>query len=169
MKYVAILLLGTLGSCAWATDQISPDRLSAEIAADGPKTVVLRYYGTEAWKQIENGVRSASTSWLEIAEKLRAVADADAGEELGLALYESLAVAPLRVLPTLARTYRGPIEDLCNVSYEAAVPKEGVAKYLERIEMGLRRAKSEAERSMATACRRGLKKSLSSATSQGLL
>jgi hypothetical protein len=153
-----------------AADLASPDQISAEIEAVGPKAVLFKYYGTEVWSNsIERGIQSASPGWLSVAEKLHGGADGAGGEDLGLALYAALAVAPLRVLPVLSRIYGGTALELCNVSYEAQIPKQGVAVYLQSIRDGLKAAHTPDDRKLAGQCERGLSKSLTTAKSRGLL
>ena len=115
------------------------------------------------------GIQSASESWLNVAEQLKAVADGAAAEDLDLALYAALANRPFRVLPLLQRVYGGSIVQLCNVSFEAELPKQGVAPYISAIRAKLASAGNETERHLAAACMRGLKQSLQTAKAQGLV
>jgi hypothetical protein len=153
-----------------AAERASADQISAEIDSLGPKAVFLKYHGTKIRSNsIERGIQSATPGWLRVAEKLHGGADGAGGEDLGLALYAALAVAPLRVLPVLARIYGRTALELCNVSYEAAIPKQGVAAYLQSIRDGLKAAHTPDERKLAGQCERGLSKSLTTAKSLGLL
>ncbi len=168
--FSSLLIVAGCNCLVGATERVSPDQLSAEIGFVGPKAVLLKYYDTEVWSNsIEPGIRLASPDWLRIAEKLHRGADGAGGEDIGLALYGAVAVAPLRVLPVLSRVYGGTALDLCNVSFEAEVPKQGVAAYLQSVRFGLKAARTPNERKLAASCRRGLSKSLSTAKTQGLL
>jgi hypothetical protein len=166
----SFLLVAGCNCLAGAAERVSPGQLSAEIDAAGPKAVLLKYYDTDVWSNsIEHGIRSAAPEWLRVAEKLHRGADGAGGEDLGLALYGALAVAPLRVLPVLLRVYGGTALELCNVSFEAEIPKQGVAAYLQSVRGGLKAAHTPGERKLAASCSRGLSKSLATAKSQGLL
>jgi len=114
------------------------------------------------------GIRSASPAWLAIANQLFSVSDAGASEDIGIALYEALEVAPLRVLPQLLRIYGGSIEQLCNVSFEVEKPKQGVRNYKRSIRAKLAAARTKHERALAASCSRGLDLSLATATADGL-
>ncbi len=170
LVFSSLLLVAGCNCLVGATERVSPDQLSAEIDSMGSKAVLLKYYDTEVWSNsIELGIRSASPDWLRIAEKLHRGADGAGGEDLGLALYGALAVSPLRVLPVLSRVFGGTALDLCNVSFEAEIPKQGVAAYLQSVRFGLKAARTPNERKLAASCKRGLSKSFSTAKSQGLI
>jgi hypothetical protein len=161
MKIITTILLAVTFHAALAqansNHKITAQLLSAEIQESGASTVLFKYYDTSVWSDdIMPGIESATTEWLAIAEQLRAVSDAGASEDLGLALYRALAVNPLRVLPLLTSIYGGTVQDRCTISFEPELPKEGVTKYLKRIEAGLKKAKNKYEKAMATECRRGL-------------
>jgi hypothetical protein len=160
---------------AWSTTSNAADRVTAaeilrEIELHGAKAVALKYYDTQVWaKSIDPGIRSAAPEWLNVADKLSPGAEAAAGEDIGLALYDALAVAPLKVLPVLSRKYGGTARYLCNVSYEADIPKEGANEYLNKVRRGLMRARTPNEKQLAAQCKKGLAQSLATAKSQGLL
>ncbi len=165
---IVLLLIGWTASANPSTG-VSAAQLEAEMHAVGAHAVLLKYYDTPAWSaSVMSGIRSAAPAWLTVAEKFHSVADGAASEDIGLALYEALGVAPLRVLPLLSRVYGGSFEELCNVSFEAELPKEGVSAYLQAIRTKLGAARTKKERAMAAACSRGLDHSQAAAAAKGL-
>ena len=155
--YVVLLLLAM--SSVWAA------QIKAEIQASGAKAVLLKYYDTPAWSlTIMPGIEFAKPDWLSAAEMLKSQADAAAAEDIGLALYGALEVAPLRVAPVLARIYGNSIEEVCNVSFEAKKPKQGTRAYLQSIRAKLALARTSKEKAIAVACSRGLELSQTTAS-----
>ena len=167
---LAFLLLASFVSpLAAQSASISAKVLRAEISTSGAAPVLQKYYDTPAWENsVMPGIRSANFEWLVIAEQLAPAADGAAGEDLGLALYDGLAVSPFRVLPVLSRMYGRTVEELCNISFEAAIPKQGVVRYVASVQSRLHAANSVQERTVAVSCRRGLERSLQAAKAQGL-
>jgi len=170
MRTVALGLCLLVGAAsANPPTRLSAAQLEAEIHAVGAKTVLIKYYDTPAWSaSIMPGISSASPAWLRVAERLKAGSDAASSEDLGIALYDALAVAPFRVLPVLTRVYGGSLEDICDVSFEAQVPKQGVSAYLQSVREKLASARTEREKTVAAECLRGLELSQAAATEQGL-
>lgn len=149
-----------------SNSRYSASTVAADIRSVGASAVLRRYYETPAWsKSIIPGIRSAAPAWLAVAAQLHQVSDAGASEDLDGALYAALTVAPFRVLPIMLRLYGGTIEDLCNVSFEADVPKPGVSAsaYLDEIRTKLGKAHTSAEKVMATSCYRGLNRAAADA------
>jgi hypothetical protein len=103
-----------------------------------------------------------------VAEEFKAVADGAAAEDLDAALMDSLARAPLRVLPELTRIYGETAEEICNLSFEAELPKPDVATYILEIRKKLGEARTERARALASRCNRGLDESVRHAREQGL-
>ena len=171
MNFVQVFLLTVLlavATSASATNLITPEQIQAEIKVEGAKAIVLKYYDTPAWQMaIAPGMRSARANWLSVAEKLYVGADGAAAEDIDLALYDALAVAPFRVLPILSRMHRRDIKVLCDVSYEAEFPHEGIVTYLGKIRHELDRAQDRVEKNIASQCKVGLDKSLKSANAHG--
>ena len=148
---------------------VSPSQLKAEIQASGARAVLHKYYDAPAWSaSIMPGIRSAAPAWLEVGEQLDSVADAGASEDLALAFYDALAVAPFRVIALLVRTSGGSVEQICNVSFEDEVPRQGVTAYLNEIRRKLGAPKTSEQKVMAAACMRGLDQSQATAAEQGL-
>ncbi|MFO1267309.1 MAG: hypothetical protein U1F67_11380 [Rubrivivax sp.] len=141
---------------------------AAEIRRFGGRAFIDKHFEHESWNQVLRGIESASPQWLAVGESLKSHSDAGSSEELGLALFGALAVKPLRVLPVLQRVYKSSPERLCNQTFEAQLPKQGVAAYLNSIEQGLLLAKTAAERSMAAECKVGLESSRKYAQENGL-
>ena len=167
---VGLLIASAMPGLAAPQSRLSTTQLLAEIQARGARRVLHAYYDTKAWSlSVMPGVRSASEDWLTVAVKLKAVADGAAGEDLDLALYGALANNPFRVLPVLEQLYGGPVDQLCNVSFEAELPKQGVVPYISSIRAKLASARSAADREVAAACTRGLELSLETAKAQGLV
>jgi hypothetical protein len=164
-----LLLASFVSPLAAQPASVSAKAMRAEISSSGAAPVLQKYYDTPAWlHSVMPGIRSAAPAWLVVAEQLAPAADGAAGEDLGLALYDGLAVAPFRVLPVLSRIYGGTVEELCNVSFEAEVPKQGVLGYFASVQSRLRAASTAQERAVAASCRRGLERSLQEAKAQGL-
>jgi hypothetical protein len=167
--FVLILLLIPALAIAASPQKVTAPAIAAEIEDAGAKMVLIRYYDTPVWSEfIMPGIKSATAEWLSIAQQFSKVSDGAASEDIGLALYEALAVNPFRVLPVLRNIYGGTVEERCTISFEAELPKEGVTKYLRRIETKLKKAKTKAEKIMAKDCLRGLESSRKDATAQGL-
>ena len=163
--YVLLLLLAMSSVWSAPTNRVTAAQLKAEIQASGARAVLLKYYDTPAWSlTIMPGIKSATPAWLSAAEMLKSQADATASEDLGLALYSALEVAPLRVAPVLARIYGSSIEEVCNVSFEAEEPKQGKRAYLQSIRVKLALARTKKERAIAVACSHGLELSQATAS-----
>lgn len=132
--------------------------------------MLTRLYDTGAWsRSISPGIASGSLAWFHVAEQFKAVADGAAAEDLDAALMDSLARAPLQALPELSRIYGQTFEEICDLSFEAELPKPDVATYILGIRTKLGAARTAHARAMATACNRGLDESVRHAAEQGLL
>jgi hypothetical protein len=165
-----MLSLVPVFALADAPQKTSAAAIAAEIDSVGASAVLSKYYDTSAWTiSILPGIESGAEEWLSIARQFCAVSDAGASEDLGLALYAALAVNPFRVLPALKNVYGGTDEERCTISFEAELPKEGVTKYLNRITMKLKKAKTKTEKTMAVGCLRGLEHTRRVAKAQGLI
>jgi hypothetical protein len=149
----------------------SPDAASivGEIRDVGAKRVVAKYYDTKTWEHIiMPGIRRADQAWLQVAEELHKGSDAGASEDLDSTLYDALPAAPYRVLLVIQRMYGSTAEDVCTMTFEAEIPKGGVAPYLQRIERGLGNPNTQQQVEMAKLCRRGLAKTREYAKANGL-
>ena len=148
---------------------VSLMQIQTELQATAPRAVLMKYYDTPAWSNsIMPGIRSASPNWLAIAEQLSLESDAAASEDLDIALYDALAIAPYRVLPVLSRRSGESEDKICNVFFESDVPKQGVKVYLQSIRIKLANPKNARQKKAANACLRGLAQSQKAATAQGL-
>ncbi len=166
----AVLVGVAIAAQALPASPISAAEVASEIRTTGAKATLARLYDTEAWTtSISPGIESGSLAWIRVAEQLKAVADGAAAEDIDAALMGSLAGAPLRVLPELSRIYGESFEAICDLSFEAGLPKLGVATYVIGIQKKLGAAKTVGAKSMASACNRGLDASLRHASEQGLL
>jgi hypothetical protein len=166
----AFMFFGSAAAAA-PSGSLSASIVAAEIQSVGTSSVLRKYYDTPAWsKSIIPGIRSAAPTWLSVAMQLHTVSDAGASGDLDLALYAALAVAPFRVLPLLSKLYGSTVDDLCNVSFEAEVPKPGVSasEYLAEIRAKLADVHTDAEKVMAASCAHGLDRSAAAAKAQGL-
>lgn len=139
-----------------------------EIRALGARGFIDKHFEQETWSQVLRGIESANPRWLAVGEALRLHSDAGSSEELGQAFFGALAARPLRVLPVLVRVYGSSPEELCNQTFEAELPKQGVSNYLSAIEAGLKHAKTTAERANAAKCLVGLRASREYAREHGL-
>jgi hypothetical protein len=167
--FSAFIFIGSV-MAASPPAQLSSSAMAAEIRSAGAQAVLCKYYDTPGWsKSVLPGIRSAAHSWLEVGVQLRAASDSGASEDLDLAIYTALAVAPMRVLPLLLTARGGTVEQLCNIPFETEIPKQGVAAYIEAIRAKLGDARTEDQRAMAAACSRGLDLSLAAARDQGLI
>lgn len=149
---------------------VTAKALSKEIQAIGPGKVLEKYYDTPAWRNsIMPGIEGANAEWLIIVQELHSAFDGAAAEDIGIALYfRALPRDPFRVVPLLTMIYGGTIEEACTISFEAEIPKGGVANYLASIRGKLMMAKGESEKAMASACLRGLEKTRIEAEAQGI-
>lgn len=170
---IVIVMLFIIPASAVANSpqkRVTAATVAAEIDSVDAATALRRYYDTSAWTtSILPGIASADVKWLSIAQQLSAVSDAGASEDIGLALYSALAMNPFRVLPVLKSVYGGTDEERCTISFEAEIPKDGVAKYLDRIKLKLNKAKTKTEKAMAIGCLRGLEHTRRDAEAQGLI
>ena len=144
-------------------------QIEVEIRRTGAKAFIEKHFDQDAWSRVLVGIETAGPRWLAIGESLKPHSDAGSSEELTDAFFSALAVDPLRTLPVLMRVYKSGPEELCNQTFEAQLPKQGVEPYLNAIERGLRNPKTKTQRSMATACRKGLQASRKFARENGLL
>ncbi len=127
------------------------------IDSAGAREVIRKNYDRPLWlTAIIPGIERAEPEWLEVAVKLRAASDAAASEDLGSALFRAIAVNPLRVIPVIDRIDKSEPFAICNMTFEAEAPKEGVSKYVAKIRRGLQSARSQEERRIAAECSKGL-------------
>lgn len=165
----AVLVAAAVAAQALPASAVSAAEVASEIRTVGAKAALARLYETGVWStSIYPGIASGSLAWFRVAEQLKAVADGAAAEDIDAALMDSLASAPLRVLPELSRIYGESFEAICDLSFEAESPKAGVATYILGIRKKLSAAKTVPAKSMAAACNRGLDESLRHAAEQGL-
>jgi hypothetical protein len=169
---LALAALALATSClpheSIAASALTAAQAEAEIRRDGGRAFIDRHFEHETWNRVLRGIESASPKWLAVGESLKPHSDAGSSEELGQAFFSALAVDPLRVLPVLTRVYGSSPEQLCNQTFEAELPKQGVNAYLSAIERGLRRAKTASERAQADQCMVGLQSSREFAREHGL-
>ena len=166
----AVLVGAVISARAVPGTTVSAAEVASEIRATGAKAALAKLYDTGAWSaSISPGISSGSLAWFRVAEQLKAVADGAAAEDIDAALMGSLASAPLRVLPELSRIYGESVEAICDLSFEAELPKADVATYILRIRSKLGAARTGRAKSLAAACNRGLDESLRHAADQGLL
>ncbi len=140
----------------------------AEIRAIGARGFIDKHFEHETWNRVLRGIESGNLRWLAVGESLKPHSDAGSSEELSQALFGALAAKPLRVLPVLVRIYGTSPEELCNQTFEAQLPKQGVSSYLSSIEAGLKLASTAAERTNAAQCLVGLQASRRYAREHGL-
>jgi hypothetical protein len=166
---IALLFGADLPACAQRARTVSAADVAFQIRTLGAKSALAKLYETEAWSaSIAPGIASGSLAWIHIAEELKTVADGAAAEDLDSALIDSLARAPLRVLPELSRIYGQSIEEVCDLSFEDELPKPDLATYVHGIRAKLAVAKTVRSKSLAVACNRGLDRTLRRAAEQGL-
>jgi hypothetical protein len=140
----------------------------AGIRTLGARGFIDKHFEHETWNRVLRGIESANPRWLAVGESLKPHSDAGSSEELGQAFFSALAAKPLRVLPVLVRIYGASPEELCNQTFEAQLPKQGVSNYLSAVEAGLKLASTAAERTIATQCLVGLQASRRYAREHGL-
>lgn len=166
----AVLSLCVVAAAAAASDApaLTAATAAAEIRAAGGRAFIDKHFYQASWSTVLRGIESANPKWLAIGEALKPHSDAGASEELDLAFSSALAINPLRVLQFGQRIYKKTPAELCNRTFEAELPKQGVKTYLDSIEKGLRLAKTQSDRSMAASCRIGLAASRKHARDHGL-
>ena len=164
---VGIILSAAVGNSPGA--QLTATELIREIQRDGPRAVLRRHFDTSVWATaILPGIKAASDGWLTVAELLHTSADAGGAEDIDLALYSALPVRPFPVLRVLEKKHKRSPSYLCNVSFEAEVPKGGALPYLLLIENALASASTREDKAIAAACRLGLAQARATATRNGL-
>jgi len=137
--------------------QITPGMVLAHIKSVGPKRAIADYFAKTEWSTIKDGVASGSDGWLKVYAWLEPAADGAAGEDLSEAIFEAIPVRPFKVLPMLAGNGHQTTEQLCTFTFEAKNPSGGINAYLNRLDTALDKARSQKDRAVADACRRGIK------------
>ena len=167
IKYVSALLVAIkLAAPAYA---VTPEALDMEIKASDERTVLSKYYDSSEWvNHILPGIKSGAGPWLRIATQLRRNSDAGASEDIDFALYAAMPLRPFAVIEALGGANKKQTERICNISFEADLPSEGVFVYLNRIRTALLQAKTAHEKLLAAACRKGLIKAELQAKRDGL-
>ena len=166
--FAALLTFGFPGGLH-AQPKFDAATTKSEVLRLGPRAFIAKHFDDALWIQgVVAGIGRADLEWLEVGAILRPGSDAASGEDLTAAFFDALAVNPLRVLPIIQRLYGGTAEGACNQTFEADLPKLGVARYLQQIERGLALAKTSAELELAAGCRRGLDKTRKYAKKNGL-
>ena len=90
------------------------------------------------WNQVLNGIGTADPRWLQVYTRLRAASDGESGETLSDAIAEAVPRQPFTVLPIIRREVPNlSIEELCTFTFEGVCPKDGIKKYLDRLEQAL--------------------------------
>lgn len=170
-QFALIALLTAVLCCpqsALAKDSLTVTQAETEVRVLGAQGFIDKYFDQEAWSWVLRGIESANPRWLAVGEALKPHSDAGSSEELGQAFFNALAINPLRVLPVLIRVYGSEPEELCNQTFEAELPRQGVNTYLSAIEAGLKHAKTATEKAYAAKCLRGLHASRKYARENGL-
>lgn len=161
MKYLIACLFFFCATAAAegavAPAQITPGMVLAHIKSIGPKRAVADYFAKAEWSTIKDGVASGSDAWLKVYAWLKPAADGEAGEDLSEAIFEAIPARPFKVIPILASSEHQTTEQLCTFTFEAKIPEGGINAYLNRLDAALDRARSQKDRAVADACRRGVK------------
>jgi hypothetical protein len=129
----------------------------AHIKSVGPKQALADYFAKAEWSMIKNGIASGSSDWLKVYALLESVADGEAGEDLSEAIFEAIPAKPFKVLPVLASNEHYTAEQLCTFTFEVKIPEGGINTYLNRLDAALDKARTQKDRVLADACRRGIK------------
>ena len=128
----------------------SASALLRDMDTFGPRTVLTRLWADQGqFDQICSEIASGDAQWLEVARRLKAVADSGASLALRYAVAQAIPIAPTRVLALIDHGFT--IDEVCTSPF--IEPGPGVAEeYRRRAVLALRSVSSVALQPVRNQC-----------------
>ena len=107
----------------------TPEALSREVAAQGPRAVLTRLWNDQRqFDAVCDGIQTGDRRWLEVARLLKQASDAGSALSLNYSVARAIPRAPERVLRLIGDGFT--VNDVCTSPY--IEPKPGVAEQYQR-------------------------------------
>jgi hypothetical protein len=154
---LAIVAALSLGGAATAASPLSPDRIAAEIQAQGAEAVVQRLFKHGDYDRVLAKIDTGAASWVALAPKLAPGTDAGTAEALPIALAFALPKNPAAVLAVLdpQNEILAP-DSVCGVPFIEDTVKD-IPGYIKRARAMVSKVADPGLQAMKAACLAALK------------
>jgi hypothetical protein len=126
-----VFALACLVSLPASAAALSPEGIALQIKEHGAKAAVARLWNNDDYDQVMDKLKTGDDRWIALAPLLAPGTDADAGEDLLVALAFALPRNPRAVLTVLAGKQGSFFVDVCTVPFDEGTVKD-ISVYIKR-------------------------------------